>query len=69
MKPKGIRPEWAEDVTRRMYRHGIRRRALSDETGYGAGYISSILSGRLYSERAQVAIMAAVDRLIDKLPD
>ncbi len=69
MKPKVIRPEWAEDVTQRMYRYGIRRRALSDETGYGAGYISSILSGRLCSERAQVAIMAALDRLISKLPN
>ncbi len=66
MKSKDTRPEWAEDVTQRMYRHGIRRRALSEETGYGVGYISSILSGRLYSERAQVAIMAALDRLISR---
>ncbi len=61
---KNERPEWAAKVVHQMYQHRIRNKDLAEATHYSERYTSMILSGAAYSERAKVAILAALDRMI-----
>lgn len=63
---KRERPQWAAEAVHQMYQYGIHNGDLAKETGYNTRYISSILSGARQSERVQVAILAALNRMIPK---
>jgi len=61
---KNERPEWATQAVQQMYQHRIRNRDLAEEAHYSERYTSAILSGAIHSERAKIAILAALDRMI-----
>jgi len=60
---KNERPEWAAKVVHQMYQHRIRNKDLAEATHYSERYTSAILSGAMHSERAKVAILAALERM------
>ncbi len=60
------RPEWAAEAVNRMRQYGIRYTQLAEEACYDYTYVKQILAGTKISKRAQIAILAALERLIAK---
>ena len=57
-------PDWTAEVVGQMHKYGIKGGELAKAAGFSSAYLSLMLNGHKKSERARVAIINALLKLI-----